>query len=83
MKNTFTETEDSFIINSSSSKTEATSSGVQINIKISPKKGFFARLIDTYDITFLIALGLQYFNNGLKSIVALAYMNIFKNYYNL
>jgi hypothetical protein len=47
------------------------------------RRSFIRRLFETYDNTFLYALGLQYFNNGLKAIVALAYMNLFKNYYHL
>jgi len=47
------------------------------------KKGLFYRLSTNYDRSFLIALGFQYFNNGIKSMVGLAYMDLFKNYYNL
>ena len=47
-----------------------------------PKDGFFKR-IRKYPTTFLFSLGLQYFNNGFKTIVTLAYLDAFKNYYNL
>jgi MFS family permease len=41
------------------------------------------RLWKTYDKSFLCSLGLQYFNNGFGTIVALAYMYRFLNHYHL
>ena len=44
---------------------------------------FLRRLWDTYDKTFLLTLGLQYFNNGFNIIIVLGYMYRFKNFYHL
>lgn len=72
---------EEFEINSPTS-TSAKNSSVEEEPPVE-RRSFIRRLFQTYDNSFLIALGLQYFNNGLKAIVALAYMNLFKNYYHL
>ena len=66
-----------------SSPTETSRNNSSIEELVVERRSFIRRLFETYDNTFLYALGLQYFNNGLKAIVALAYMNLFKNYYHL
>ena len=40
--------------------------------------GFLCRLFSTYDTHFLLSLGLQYFNNGMKVMLTLAFLDIFK-----
>ena len=40
--------------------------------------GFLCRLFRTYDTHFLLSLGLQYFNNGMKVMLNLAFLDIFK-----
>ena len=65
------------------SPTETSRNNSSIEELVVKRRSFIRRLFETYDNTFLYALGLQYFNNGLKAIVALAYMNLFKNYYHL
>jgi len=40
-------------------------------------------MLSTYDTTFLMSLGMQYFNTGLKGMVVLAVLDIFKNEFNL
>lgn len=47
-----------------------------------PREGFFKR-IRKYPKSFLFSLGLQYFNNGFRTIETLAYLDAFKNYYKL
>ena len=42
------------------------------------KSGFLCRLFSTYDSHFLFSLGLQYFNNGMKVMLTLAFLDIFK-----
>jgi hypothetical protein len=44
---------------------------------------FLVRLFKTYDTNFLLSLGLQYFNTGLKGMTSLSVMNIFKNQFSL
>ena len=41
--------------------------------------GFLCKLFSTYDTHFLLSLGLQYFNNGMKVMLSLAFLDIFKN----
>ena len=41
------------------------------------------RLFATYDTHFLLSLGLQYFNNGMKVMLTLAFLDIFKNEFSL
>ena len=41
------------------------------------------RLFATYDTHFLLSLGLQYFNNGMKVMLTLAFLDIFKNEFGL
>ena len=40
-------------------------------------------LINTYDNKFLLALGLQYLNTGMKSMTSLAFLALFKTSYML
>ena len=45
--------------------------------------GFLCRLFSTYDTHFLLSLGLQYFNNGMKVMMTLAFLDIFKTDFGL
>lgn len=47
-----------------------------------PKPGFFKR-IQKYPFSFLFAIGLQYFNNGMNTIITLAYLDVFRQVYKL
>jgi hypothetical protein len=40
-------------------------------------------VVRTYDKNFLLSLMLQYFNNGMKSMVALAILDMFNTTYKL
>jgi hypothetical protein len=53
------------------------------NKKKRPCCYFWRNLWQTYDHAFLLCLGLQYFNAGAKTMVTLAYMLQFKDYYHL
>ena len=48
-----------------------------------PVIGFILDLYDKYDSTFLTMLGMQYFNQGSKTLVTLASSDLFKAYYGL
>ena len=44
---------------------------------------FISKLLKTYDKTFLASMALGYFNNGFSSILTLAFMLKFKDFYHL
>ena len=48
-----------------------------------PQKCFLPRIFSTYDKAFLVSLGLQYFNNGVKVMTGLAFLDMFKNKYDM
>ena len=52
------------------------------NEEIRPKPGFFKR-IQKYPFSFLFAIGLQYFNNGMNTIITLACLDVFRQIYQL
>lgn len=41
----------------------------------------FGQLFERYDATFVILLGLVYFNQGVKSLIGLAVASMFKDTY--
>lgn len=51
-------------------------------VVVTPKPGYFVR-IRKYPGTFLFVIGLQYFNNGMITIITLAYLDAFRRYYKL
>ena len=46
-------------------------------------KFYMFDLIRVYDNKFLLALGLQYLNTGMKSMTTLAFLDLFKTHYML
>lgn len=48
-----------------------------------PVYNFMDKMTDKYDTTFVVMLGMQYFNQGTKVLVSLASANLFKDYYEL
>ena len=46
-------------------------------------KCYITELFRIYDTSFLLALGLQYINTGMKAMTALAFLDLFKTEYDL
>lgn len=51
--------------------------------KAKDTRPFCTRLMSRYDNSFLFALGMQYFNTGMRSMVILAVQNLFESVYTL
>lgn len=50
---------------------------------VRPKPSFFARLFGRYNKSFLFALGLQYFNTGMRSMITMAVQYMFLETYGI